>query len=57
LKTTVPRGVFSAILSLWVHFSEPGATPGQMFTTCESAEPEQVIRKKAIAVHTALGVE
>src|SRR5438046_10723350 len=58
LKITVPRGVFSTDRPFLVHFSEPGATPGQTFTTCEPAEPEQDIRNtKAIAVHTALGVE
>src|SRR4051795_963193 len=57
LKTTVPRGVFSTVRSFWVHFSEPGATPGQTFTTCEPAQPEQGIRNKRIAVHTAVSVE
>jgi hypothetical protein len=38
LKTTVQIGVLSAFLSFWVQLSEPGATPGQIFTTCESAE-------------------
>ena len=35
LNTTFPMGVFSAIFSICVHCSEPGATPGQMFTVCE----------------------
>src|SRR6185312_10237974 len=54
LKTTVPRGVFSTVRSFWVHFSDPGATPGQTFTICGPAEAEHGIRNtRAIAVDTA----
>src|SRR3954453_18187446 len=48
LKTTVPRGVFSTTRSFWVHFSDPGATPGQTFTTWERAEPETSRRNRAM---------
>jgi hypothetical protein len=32
LKTTVPSGVLSTVVSCWVQCSELGATPGQTFT-------------------------
>src|SRR4051812_34194497 len=31
---TVPTGVLAYVRSCWVQCSEPGATPGQIFTVC-----------------------
>src|ERR1043166_4974547 len=39
LRITVPSGVFGTVSSFWVQRSEPGATPGQMFTTCARPAP------------------
>src|SRR5262245_37902707 len=38
LKTTVPSGVFSTVVSFWVHCSDPGAAPGQILTVCAWAK-------------------
>jgi hypothetical protein len=41
----VPYGVFSTVVSFCVQFSDPGATPGQMFTICVCACTQQAARK------------
>ncbi len=51
--TTVPTGVSLNVFSFCVQLSEPGATPGHMFSVCEKQEAERKKkrnRKKRTAV-------
>jgi hypothetical protein len=46
---TVPTGVSSKVFSCCFQFSEPGATPGQIFTVCCALAAQVAASQKSIA--------